>query len=191
MTDHSGGPLRRRSTHAESSWDPLVRRLSFRLTNPHLRIALAIGLALAAIVYVSTSFPTGDAAKIQGSWSIVAVEDSGVPTKAPFLMTRQYLFDGRRAIVRGRGEVPLSGLEDWIQRNIKSSSFQLNPNTSPKEFDLFLPDRSTMRGIYDLDGDRLRICFSGPSGKAAMTRPTGFSVPGSGARMLVLERDGK
>ena len=24
-----------------------------------------------------------------------------------------------------------------------------------------------------------------------MTRPTGFSVPGSGARMLILERDGK
>jgi uncharacterized protein (TIGR03067 family) len=70
-------------------------------------------------------------------------------------------------------------------------SFRLDPTASPKAIDLILPEFSTMRGIYDLGDDRLKICFSGPWSKAAMTRPTGFSVPGSGARLLILERDGK
>jgi uncharacterized protein (TIGR03067 family) len=161
-------------------------------TNRRFRIVLAVGLALLIMLYGSAWFPRGDAAKLQGSWTVAAVEDSGVPSKETFLKTRQYIFDGHRAIVRARGApVAASWVGDWVERNIKSPSFKLNPTPSPKEIDLILPDFSTMRGIYEIDGDRLRICFSGPSGKAAMTRPTGFSVSGSGARLVVLKRDGK
>jgi uncharacterized protein (TIGR03067 family) len=169
-----------------------MRLLSLRRASRRLRITAVVGLVLVVILYISAWFPRGDAARIQGSWRVVRVEDSGLAVNEPFLMTRQYIFDGHRAIVRARGRpVAVSWVGEWVERNIKSPSFKLDPTSTPKAIDLVLPDFSTMRGIYDLDGDRLRISFSGPSGKAAMTRPTGFSVPGSGARLVILERDGK
>lgn len=168
-----------------------MRQPSLRKTGRRLRIAAAMGLTFAVVVYFYYWFPRGDAAKLQGSWKVVAIEDSGVEVNEPFLKTRQYLFDGHKMIVRGRGEVALSLLEDWIGRSFKSPSFRLDSTTSPKAIDLVLPDFSIMRGIYDLDDDRLKISFSGPSSQAGMTRPAGFSVPGSGARLLILERDGK
>jgi uncharacterized protein (TIGR03067 family) len=169
-----------------------MRLPTLRLTGRRLRIGAAMALTLTVVLYFWAWIPRGDAAKLQGSWRVVAIEDSGVAVNEPFLQTRQYLFDGHRLIVRARGEpVVGSWVGDWIGRTIKSPSFRLDPTASPKAIDLLLPDFSTMRGIYDLEGDRLKICFSGPSGQAAMTRPTGFSVPGSGARLLILERDGK
>jgi uncharacterized protein (TIGR03067 family) len=155
-------------------------------------MAAAAGLVLAVILYCTAGIPRGDAARMQGRWRVVGVEDSGLAVDEPLLMTNEYLFDGNKAIVR-RGGPPVadSWVRRWVERNLHGPSFKLDPTSTPKSIDLVFPDSSTMRGIYDLDGDRLRICFSGPSGKAAMTRPTGFSVPGSGARLVVLSRDEK
>ncbi len=169
-----------------------MRLPSIGLTGRRLKIAAAMGLALVVVLYFCAWSPRGDAAKLQGSWRVVAIEDSGVTANEPYLKTRQYLFDGNRMIVGARGEpVAAASLVDWIGRNIKSPSFRLDPTASPKAIDLVLPDFSTMQGIYDLDDGRLKICFSSPWSKGAMRRPTGFSVPGSGNRLLILERDGK
>lgn len=168
-----------------------MRLPSTFLRNRPLMIAVAVGFALLVMLSVFGWPPSGDAARIQGRWTVVAVEDSGVPTKEPFLKTRRYIFDGRKMMVRGRGDVGLSWLEDWIGRNFKSPSFRLNPEATPKEIDLFLPDFSTMRGIYEWEGDRLKICFGRPWIQSGRVRPTGFSVPSSGARLLVLQRDEK
>jgi uncharacterized protein (TIGR03067 family) len=161
------------------------------LRSRRLKTAAAVVFALLVLLSVFAWPPSGDAARIQGHWAVVAVEDSGVPTNEPFLKTRQYIFDGRKMMVRGRGDVGLSWLEDWIGRNLKSPSFRLDTDATPKEIDLFLPDFSTMRGIYEWEDDRLKICFSRPWGESARMRPTGFSVPGSSARLLVLQRDKK
>ncbi|WP_159452170.1 TIGR03067 domain-containing protein [Singulisphaera sp. GP187] len=151
-----------------------------------------MGLILVVILDLSAWFPRGDAASIQGRWRVVRIEDSGVAVNEPFLMTRQYIFDARKLIVSARGKpIAASLVGEWIERNIKSPSFKLDPTSTPKAIDLVLPTGTTLRGIYDLDGDRLKLCFTGPSGKAAMARPTGFSVPGSGARLVVIERECK
>jgi uncharacterized protein (TIGR03067 family) len=169
-----------------------MRLPSLRLTGRRSRIAVAMGLILVVVLCFHAWSPRGDAAKLQGSWRVVAVEDSGVAVNQPFFKTRQYIFDGNKAIVRPRGgPVVASMVGAWVEWNFKTPSFKLDPTANPKTIDLVLPDYSTMRGIYDLDDDRLRICFSGHSGQAAMTRPTGFSVPGSGARLVILEREGK
>ena len=168
-----------------------MRLPSSWLTCRRMRMAVAVGLALAVMLCASTWPPRGDAARIQGRWTVVAVEDFRVPINEPILKTKQYLFEGRKMIVRARAEAALSWLEDWVGRTFKSPTFRLNQTAAPKEIDLFLPDFSTMRGIYDLDGDRLKICFSRPWSKAAMMRPAGLSVPGSGARLLLLQRDKK
>lgn len=163
---------------------------SLRQTGRPLRWIVAAGLGVVAILYVTVGFPEGDAARLQGRWRVVVVEDSGVLVNQPFLTTRQYLFHGHKMIVRGRGgPVASTWVGRWVERNLKSPTFRVDPSASPKAIDLDLPFTPTMRGIYDLDGDRLRICFSGPSGQARTTRPTGFSVPGSGARLLILKRD--
>ena len=143
-----------------------------------MRIVVAGGLALALMLYVTAWFPSGDAARIQGNWAVVAVEDSGVLSNEPFLKTRQYAFDGRKMIVRARGAAPLSWERELVERFFKFPSFRLNPTASPKEIDLLLPRLfDYAQHVHDIDGDCLWICFSGPSGKAAMSRPRGFSGP--------------
>jgi uncharacterized protein (TIGR03067 family) len=172
--------------------DQIMRLHSFRPIRRRWKIVAAVGIALAIMLYSIARVPRGDAARFQGNWSVVAVEDSGVAVNEPFLKTRQYIFDGNKAIVRARGgPVAASWVGSLVQRHFQTPSFKLDPTATPKAIDLVLPDYTTMRGIYDIDGDRLKICFSGPSDKAAMMRPTGFSVPGSGARLVILKRDGK
>ena len=134
-----------------------MRLPSLRLTGRRLRMAAAVGLTLAVVLYFYAWIPRGDAAKLQGSWRVVAIEDSGVPINEPFLKTREYLFNGYKMMVRGEETVTTTWVGDWLPRKIKSPSFRLDPTASPKAIDLILPDFSTMRGIYDLGDGRLRI----------------------------------
>jgi hypothetical protein len=54
------------------------------------------------------------------------------------------------------------------------SHFKLHPETSPKGIDFVQPStRSTSMGIYQLDGDTLKICRAGMS----RPRPTSFDDP--------------
>jgi hypothetical protein len=102
-----------------------MRLPSLRLTSRRLRTAAALGLTLVVVVCFCGRFPQGDAAKLQGKWSVVAVEDSEVALNEPFLATRQYIFDGHRLINRAQGgPVATSLLGDWIGRNINSPSGQ-------------------------------------------------------------------
>jgi uncharacterized protein (TIGR03067 family) len=74
-------------------------------------------------------------------------------------------------------------------RTLLRGLFKLDPGRSPKRIDMLLTSGQakgrTVKGILDVNGDTLRICYALPG----RPRPTTFSSrPGSGNRLLVLRR---
>jgi uncharacterized protein (TIGR03067 family) len=103
-----------------------------------------------------------DHAALQGDWRVILAEDSGRAS------SQDALRDTRVSIKHDEFVMEIAG-----RKNV--STFKLDPSTSPKSIDLKAAGR-TRPGIYDLQGDTLRICVS----EAADSRPTVFdSQPGS------------
>jgi uncharacterized protein (TIGR03067 family) len=74
-------------------------------------------------------------------------------------------------------------------RTLMRGVFTLDPRTTPRRINMTLAGRRgkgrTLKGIFEMRGDTLRICYALPG----RPRPTGFnSRPGTGNRLLVLQR---
>src|SRR5262249_49193783 len=71
------------------------------------------------------------------------------------------------------------------------ASYKLDPTKRPKTIDLTDTERKDTRpGIYELSGDRLRLCWRLGEARARSERPTEFKPPpGSGILILLLERE--
>jgi len=115
-----------------------------------------------------------DLARLQGTWHIVALEMDGQEMPAA---------DGARIVVEGDRFSSLGMGADYKGKLI------LGGSNKPKSFDLKFtsgPEKgNTNRGIYELKGDRWRICldFRGNA------RPEAFETkPGSGRAVEVLRR---
>ena len=107
---------------------------------------------------------------------------------------KSWIFDGERAEHSGQGfESIYAGNQITLKRQgreYRHGIVTINPARSPKAvntWDLDGPfaDR-TNRGIYELEGDKLKVCFAlDPDGD----RPTEFaSEPGSKRLYLIYER---
>jgi uncharacterized protein (TIGR03067 family) len=97
-----------------------------------------------------------DIVAIQGEWRVIFAEDSG--RTGP----QEALQDIRVSITQDELTMEIAG-----RKNV--STFTLDPSTARKSIDIITEGR-TKRGIYDLQGDTLRICFS----EATDDRPTAF-----------------
>jgi uncharacterized protein (TIGR03067 family) len=131
---------------------------------------------------LKASGPAEDAArdleKLQGSWTIVSYTVDGKPTPDEGLR-------GIRLEVKGnRSRFTLAG-------KTSQGTYHLDASKKPRELDITLvdegPDKGKRKlGIYEIDGDRLRICL-GPLGSDQ--RPKEFaSRPGSGTVLEVWTR---
>ena len=136
--------------------------------SPLLVLAYALGL--------SSCGSPGEAAKtdydrMQGMWSVMAWETKGEPPPdEPFEKLRVEIAGDRLVFHEDQTKYVLT--------------FVLNPAASPKTIDLQRKDEPPMPGIYELDGDTLKVCFN--KGKE---RPKEFSIDGEGTRTLfVLKR---
>lgn len=105
-------------------------------------------------------------AKLQGDWQIV----SGT-------LPEEFM---RKAIVTFR-EDKLTLTADQQRTELR---YRLNPNRQPREIDLFKGERQSL-GIYDLQGDRLRLCYE-VDGRVA--RPHRFEVVTGAEVLLILKR---
>jgi uncharacterized protein (TIGR03067 family) len=118
----------------------------------------------------------GEIEKLEGTWSIVAAERQGRPEKDDLKV--KVTFTGNRFTARRQGQVLLEG------------SIRLDPSAKPKRIDTRMssgPNKGRTRlGIYELNGDRLRICYA----EFGKDRPAVFSTrEGTGFLLFVYQRD--
>lgn len=116
----------------------------------------------------------GDTETIQGSWSVVKATKRGKEAPEDEIKQVKLTFKGNTVTVN-------DGKRD------EEASFKLDPAKKPKEIDITPGGNAekAVPGIYELTGDDLKICFSGPGG----VRPTTFeATPESKHSLLILKR---
>jgi uncharacterized protein (TIGR03067 family) len=108
---------------------------------------------------------------VRGVWVVIHSEDSGKevsPAKDLALV-----LDKNKVIARLRGEIIAEGI------------YSLDSSKTPKWIDITIQDRNYL-GIYQLEGDILRICHGDPDQPIRSTRFV--SEPGTENRVVVLLR---
>jgi uncharacterized protein (TIGR03067 family) len=109
-----------------------------------------------------------EARKFQGTWTIESSVTGGEEIPPGELKGVVVIFEGDKHTVKKGDEILQVGTQ------------KLDPSKSPKTIDVTMTEGphkgAVMLGIYEIDGDTLRVCFD-PEGKK---RPTEFkSAPGS------------
>jgi uncharacterized protein (TIGR03067 family) len=114
----------------------------------------------------------GEQQKLQGSWQVLRYEYDGNDQNTEDI--RLVIAPGQIVIKDKQGD--------------KTIRYTLDAGAKPKTIDLTRTVNGSqlqMTGIYQLDGDTLRICF----GEKEQARPTEFSSPkGSRLTLFVLRR---
>ena len=114
--------------------------------------------------------------KFRGDWTFESVESGGKKFPAEPFEGRTVSFDGDKYSVK-RG--------DKVE---EAATLKLDPSESPKAFDVAVtggPNKgAVMLGIYEFDGDTLKVCFV-PKGKK---RPTEFKTTDGSPAILVVHK---
>jgi uncharacterized protein (TIGR03067 family) len=124
-----------------------------------------------------------DREKMQGTWLTVKAEIGGMPLPDDVTSNLKIVIKGNMMTVVGVPEI--------IQQ-YGEGTFVLDPSTKPKsiDFKVLKGDKKddNPEGIYELNGDDLRLCFQ----LVGKDRPTEFvTKEGQNRGMLVLKREKK
>jgi uncharacterized protein (TIGR03067 family) len=120
---------------------------------------------------------------LKGIWAVVSAERDGKKLSDEQLKDVTLRYDGSGNVSVRKGEMLLF-----------DGTIRIDPTKKPKTLDATQtsegPDKGkTFLGIYELQGDTLKVCSAAPAGK---DRPTEFSSrPGSGHFLRVYKRAGK
>lgn len=138
-------------------------------------LLLACGLALAAPIPKDKDKPKKDEDAIQGVWQLDAIDAGpGVPAPPPGGPMIRFTFKD------GKLEVSMGG-----QPMGKQGDYKLDPAAKPKSIDLVEGGGQNAPGIYELDGDTLKICLA--EGQNAV-RPTEFKPDGKRVVVVTFKR---
>jgi uncharacterized protein (TIGR03067 family) len=140
-------------------------------------LALAVPSVSASDKASSRDAARKDLAALQGTWNLIAMETEGdmVPPEQ---------FKGWHAVYEG------DALTLWSESEARRHGITtLDPSRSPKAINTWDQDGPyddrTVPGIYELNGDSLRLCFARPGDQ----RPTEFTTKrGTGFLLVVYER---
>jgi uncharacterized protein (TIGR03067 family) len=118
-----------------------------------------------------------DKAKLQGLWQVTAAEAQGEKLAAEAASGVRFVFDGDKLLINQGDE------------GKKTAVFKLNAAAKPKTIDLVEEEgKKTVQGIYEFDGDTLKLCLAEAGSGAA--RPTVFATKaGTRHALFVLKRD--
>ena len=119
-------------------------------------------------------------AQLEGEWSMVSGEANGVTMPEATVKT------GKRVAKEGETTISIGGQVYF------KAKFSIDPTKQPKAIDYTMTEGPTKGkthlGIYELDGDTVKFCFTAP-GK---DRPTDFTATkGSERTFSVWKRDKK
>ena len=136
-----------------------------RLSQVFVRIEYGLGnsLDVALLIVFSTLAAAGayaggteDRKRIQGAWDVMSVTDGGRAVPAEKLKGAQIILTKDELIAIMEGEKKVIG------------TYTLNPSEKPKHIDLKTEGKYVMKGIYELDGNSLKLCFNeDPTGARA------------------------
>jgi uncharacterized protein (TIGR03067 family) len=117
--------------------------------------------------------------KLEGTWATVSIEAAGQKVSdEDEIKTRKLTTKGDKYTLKVGNET--------VQGTI-----EINPTKKPKTIDV-KPDSGsnkgkTLLGIYELDGDNLKICLALPG----RDRPTAFTTAAENGQQLVVYKRGK
>jgi len=117
-----------------------------------------------------------DLKRLAGTWQAVAAEEGGEAAVADTAKQLRLVFDGDKFKAYFGDTVLMAG------------TVKLDPAAKPKAIDLRSTEGrlagKTGEGIYELDGDKLKLCLVEPGDK----RPTEFKTAKQGQHLLAYER---
>jgi uncharacterized protein (TIGR03067 family) len=123
------------------------------------------GKATRAATGRAPEFSVVPAPELEGEWVMVACVSSGQP------LPKEYLSMGKR-IARANQITVTMGPQTLLQ-----AQFTVDRSKAPNSIDYLLKNGQRQLGIYELEGDLLKVNFSAPGA----SRPTDFSTaPGDG-----------
>jgi uncharacterized protein (TIGR03067 family) len=108
-----------------------------------------------------------DLTELLGTWQVTYVEDGGQITTEEEMKNIQIVFTKETMTFHIAGKT-------------STSTYKLDPTTSPKSIDTTEFEKTKI-GIYDLQGDTLRICFA----KKSKERPTKFDSQPNSANSII------
>jgi len=122
-------------------------------------------LALPALLLIAPADPAGsDLDRLQGTWVLVEMQREGEDVPAEDFKGWTAVYEGNRITLRDGDRVRRRGI------------VTLDPSRKPKAINTWDQDGpyedQTVPGIYELDGDTLRLCFSRPGSE----RPKEFDT---------------
>jgi uncharacterized protein (TIGR03067 family) len=140
-------------------------------------VALVGALVLVAADDPKKEAPGKDREKLQGAWVVVAWEHDGKALSEQAIKTCQVTVTG----------------DKWVLKTPGPSvefQFELDPAARPKALDKWIPRegeaRQVLPGIYEVDGDTLKHCWTDPG----QERPKEFTTKkGTGTNLMVFKRE--
>jgi uncharacterized protein (TIGR03067 family) len=118
----------------------------------------------ALLLIIAADPPKGDLDRLQGTWVLVQMKREGEDVPAEDLKGSTAAYEGNRITLRDGDRVRRRGI------------VTLDPTRKPKAINTWDQDGpyedQTVPGIYELDGDTLRLCFSRPGSE----RPKEFTT---------------
>jgi len=139
-------------------------------------LAVVFGLCLLSSAMAQQQ---SDADKIRGVWSVVCAHSDGHRMLLYQACGMVITIDGERIVMQEAG-----------RRTASAILYKLDPTQQPKAIDLVCPsphaEQSTYLGIYQFDGNLLRLTWRIGGGPRPMTFS---SVPEPGLALLVLKKE--
>lgn len=139
-----------------------------------------VGLLLAAADDPRQAAVKDELGKLKGEWKLVSANKSGKERTADDLDSQAITFDGDQYIVKVDGEFAMRAT--WV----------IDPTARPKTFEWTVTEAAPVsgvekgakvHGIYEVDGDTLRVCRV----KIDRDLPRGFD-PGPGVGIFTAKR---
>jgi uncharacterized protein (TIGR03067 family) len=144
------------------------------MTLAPISLAVVVGpLLMASVAVGEGGEPAKEVEKLQGKWKATKIEGRN-PGKLDGVFVT---IKGNKLTLEGQTQKPME------------FTFRLNPSAKPKAIDLMF-ELGTLLGVYELDGDALKVCYSELQDSEKGKRPTELTAPADSRRYLwVLKRE--